>query len=68
MKKTLSTIALAAVMLMAAPGASGASREAIRINEVMVVNDNSMVDEYGQRQAWIELFNANFAPIEISSI
>ena len=56
------------MMLLAAPGADAASREAIRINEVMVVNDNSMVDEYGQRKAWIELFNANFAPIEISSI
>lgn len=55
-------------MLACAPGAKAASREALRINEVMVVNDSSLVDEYGRTSAWIELFNANFAPLEISSV
>lgn len=48
--------------------ASAASREKLRINEVMVVNDSSLTDEYGNKHAWIELFNANFAPLEISSV
>lgn len=43
-------------------------RKALRINEVMVENTNSVVDEYGERHGWIELFNANFSPLEISSI
>ncbi|MCM1066989.1 MAG: OadG family protein [Muribaculaceae bacterium] len=68
MKKYLSTIAVAAAMLLTANGAFAASREALRINEVMVVNDSSLVDEYGNTHAWIELFNANFAPIQISSV
>lgn len=42
--------------------------EALRINEVMVENTNSIVDEYGERSAWLELFNANFAPLNINSI
>ncbi len=45
------------------------SREALRINEVMVQNtEEGYADEYGKHTAWIELFNSNFAPLEISSI
>lgn len=44
------------------------SRKALRINEVMVQNETSIVDDYGQRHAWIELFNSNFGPLEISSV
>lgn len=43
-------------------------RKALRINEVMVVNENSIVDRYNQHNAWIELFNGNFGPLEISSV
>lgn len=42
--------------------------EALRINEVMVENTESIVDEYGQHSAWVELFNGNFAPLNINSI
>ncbi len=55
-------------MLAAAPAVSAQSRDALRINEVMVVNENSLVDEYGNPGAWIELFNSNFAPLEISKV
>ncbi len=68
MKKTITLIAIALMMLAAAPGLSAQSRGALRINEVMVVNDSSLVDEYGRAHAWIELFNANYAPLEISSV
>lgn len=37
---------------------SAQGRRGLRINEVMVKNDSSMVDEYGNRSAWIELFNS----------
>ncbi len=47
---------------------SAQSRKSLRINEVMVANDNSIVDDYGNRSAWIELFNSNFAPLDISSV
>lgn len=64
MKKSVLTLIFAALALFA----SAQSRQALRINEVMVVNDSSMVDEYGNHVAWIELFNSNFAPLQISSI
>lgn len=44
------------------------SRSALRLNEVMVDNTESITDEYGNHSAWIELFNANFAPLEISAV
>ncbi len=47
---------------------SAQGRRGLRINEVMVKNDSSMVDEYGNRSAWIELFNSTFGPLEISSV
>lgn len=67
MKKIISAIALALVVA-AAPSVSAQTRDALRINEVMVVNENSLVDEYGNASAWIELFNSNFAPLEISKV
>lgn len=44
------------------------SRKDLRINEVMVVNDSSIVDDYGRHSAWIELFNTAYAPVEISKV
>ncbi len=66
MKKKL--ILLLAVVAGCCTLASAQARKALRINEVMVVNESNFVDDYGQRGAWIELFNSNFAPLEISSV
>lgn len=50
-------------------GASAQGRKSLRINEVMVQNTpEGFADDYGAHPAWIELFNANFSPLEISSI
>ena len=59
---------IAAVAILCIFGASAQSRNALRINEVMVENQTSIVDEYGEHVGWIELFNSNFAPLEISSV
>lgn len=67
MKKNL--IVMLAMAMVCAFGASAQSRGALRINEVMVQNTpEGIADEYGAHVAWIEIFNTNFAPIEISSI
>ena len=47
---------------------SAQARKGLKINEVMVVNDSNAVDEYGRHAAWIELFNSNYAAMEISSV
>lgn len=66
MKKLLTFmfVALAAIALTA----SAQGRKSLRINEVMVSNESSVVDDYGFRNGWVELFNSNFAPLEISSV
>lgn len=68
MKKTLRIIAVGALMIAGAASAFAQSRTGLKINEVMVANENSIVDDYGQQHAWIELFNSNFSPLEISSV
>lgn len=65
MKKLLLLLTLVAACCAAA---SAQGRKALRINEVMVVNESNYVDEYGEHGAWIELFNSNFSPLEISSV
>ena len=63
-KLTTLLIALAFVTAVQARG----DRKALRINEVMVENYSNVVDEYGNRSGWIEIFNGNFAPVDISSV
>lgn len=59
---------LLAAMVIGSLTLSAQGRRSLRINEVMVQNENDYVDDYGQRGAWIELFNSSFAPLQISSI
>lgn len=66
MKKRILTLIVVAVACSASLFAQ--SRSSLRINEVMVQNDNNIVDEYGRHNGWIELFNSSFAPLEISSV
>ena len=66
MKKTF---IIAAIALVAGSASlSAQSRKAVRLNEVMVENNSSIIDDYGERHGWIELFNSNFAPVQISSM
>lgn len=66
MKKKLSLALIA--LLACAVTVSAQGRRGLRINEVMVANDSSVVDDYGCHSAWVELFNSTFAPLEISSV
>jgi len=63
-KLTLALLLLATVFTVG----QAQSRKALRINEVMVVNEDNIVDDYGRRSAWIELFNSAYAPLEISKV
>lgn len=66
MKKKLSILLVAIVACATIASAQG--RRGLRINEVMVQNDSSVVDDYGNHVGWVELFNSTFAPLEISSV
>lgn len=66
MKKSL--ILLLAVLLGGTLSLSAQARRSLKINEVMVANTEGVIDDYGERHGWIELFNSAHAPLEISSV
>lgn len=66
--KSLALCALCALAAAISPAASAQGRKSLRINEVMIANDSSVVDDFGQRSAWIELINPTHAPVEIGSV
>lgn len=69
MTRSLKSIAALALFgLCAVASASAQGRKELRINEVMVVNDSSIVDDFGRHSAWIELINPTQAAVNISSI
>ena len=59
-KLLLSGLLLASTSAVMAQGAKN-----IRLNEVMTNNTASIQDEYGQREAWIELENTSFTTYNI---
>ena len=56
MKQRLMLLAIAVSVCVGAVSAQG--RRGLRINEVMVKNESSVIDDFGRRSAWIELFNS----------
>lgn len=47
-------------------GAKAQRASSIRINEVLVINDDNFVDDYGKRHPWIELYNTSAASVNIA--
>ena len=43
-------------------------RKGLCINGVLGQNDSRVVDDYGMRHAWVELYNSTHASMEISSV
>lgn len=37
----------------------------LRVNEVLMINDNDVVDDYGHHSSWIEVFNTGYEKIDI---
>lgn len=66
MKKNLLILFIA--LLGFSTAAFAQSRNGLKINEVMVSNETNAIDDFGNRHAWIELFNSTHAPLEISSV
>lgn len=46
-------------------GIKAQSATSLRINEVLVANDQNYQDDYGLHNAWIEIFNTSFASVNI---
>ena len=58
-------ILLSGLLMMSASTMFGQGAKNIRINEVLTNNTASIQDEYGQREAWIEVENTSFTTYNI---
>ena len=60
-----SKILLSGLLMMSASTMFGQGAKNIRINEVLTNNTTSIQDEFGQREAWIEVENTSFTTYNI---
>lgn len=51
--------------LLVSFGAQAQRATSMRINEVLVVNEDNFVDDYGKRHPWIELYNTSAGTVNI---
>ena len=57
---------LAVVGLTLCFAAGAQSQDAMRLNEYLVINTNDFQDDFGQQNAWIELFNSSYGTVDIA--
>lgn len=62
-KKKIGVILL--FTLFASFGMQAQRVTSMRINEVLVINEDNFVDDYGKRSAWIELYNGSAGTVNI---
>ncbi|HJG88821.1 OadG family transporter subunit [Barnesiella viscericola] len=65
MNKKFLGIFLFAAFMVSSVWAQG--RKGLRINEVLVTNENNYQDDYGCQSAWIEIFNTTFGTVDVRS-
>ena len=53
-------------VLFLSVGAKAQLATSMRINEVLVINESNFVDDYGQRNGWIELYNGSAGTVNIA--
>lgn len=53
-------------VLLISFGANAQRATSMRINEVLVDNEDNFVDDYGKRHPWIELFNTSAGSVNIA--
>jgi len=65
MKKTIKIVFLIVCSCVATQTAVAQSQSDMRLNEILVVNNDDFVDDFGQRNPWIELFNSSYGTVNI---
>ena len=63
MKKKIGILALFALLCVF--GAKAQLTTSMKLNEVLVVNEDNFVDDYGKRHPWIELFNNSAGTVDL---
>lgn len=62
-KKKLGVLLLFA--LLVSFGAKAQRPTSLRINEVLVINQDNFLDDYGKKHPWIEIFNTSAATVDM---
>lgn len=63
-KKNRGVLLLLFVLLIAF-GAEAQRVTSMRINEILVINEDNFVDDYGKRNGWIELYNSSAGTVNL---
>ncbi|MDR3252561.1 MAG: lamin tail domain-containing protein [Tannerella sp.] len=66
MIKNKTAVMVMALALVCTVGAQAQRVTAMRLNEVLVVNQDNFLDDYGKRSGWIELFNSSAGTVNIA--
>jgi Na+-transporting methylmalonyl-CoA/oxaloacetate decarboxylase gamma subunit len=68
MRRTLlTTVAVLGLALIGVNRAAAQGINNVRINEVLVMNENNYMDGYGHRSSWIEIFNSGYEQLNVAS-
>ena len=54
------------MVLLVSFGTKAQRATSLRINEVLVINEDNFVDDYGKRNAWIEVYNSSAGMVNIA--
>ena len=65
MMKKLSIILVTLALVLLSNVGFSQNATALRINEVLVTNLNDFQDDFGQQEAWVEIFNTSYATVNI---
>jgi Na+-transporting methylmalonyl-CoA/oxaloacetate decarboxylase gamma subunit len=53
------------LLVLFATGAQAQSTTSVKLNEILVVNEDNFVDDYGKRHPWIELYNNSAGTVDL---
>jgi hypothetical protein len=67
MRRVLLTFVVVLGAVLATDRAAAQGINNVRINEVLVLNENNYMDGYGHRSSWIEIFNSGYEQIDVRS-
>jgi len=65
MNKTIAYCLLPALLLLGSLGAAAQKISDLRLNEFMAVNLTNYEDDFGERSAWIEIFNRSYGTVDV---
>lgn len=54
------------IMLFFTTGIQAQRVTSVRINEVLIINNDNFLDDYGKRSSWIELYNSSAGTVDIA--